>query len=125
MSSLEERIEKLQKDLQEYNSLSNKKKIANALKYNKVCKDKDSIEKELDDINKKIEEIDQLPEKDKCTKKMYISLSKFVNELEDSIDDSMSLDDLIELYEKLTDAKRKMCGYLEKRKMTIKKIDIK
>lgn len=126
--TFENQMEQLLKNATEYSAMSTTEKIQHVDKYNSIIACISEYEGILEEYKKKMEDtlnkIDKTDKKKKVTynNKTFTSAMDKLIQIKDKLDDDISLDELLTLYEELTNIQVKMVPYLEGKKLEIVKI---
>ena len=120
---LEEKIGKLKTRAENYDKLTDNKKIQNFEEYNQMAKEKDEYSAILMNFKNTLNGDPKKKKNVICDDKTFGVLMTQIHEIKQKMDDNnISLDELMELYGKLNDAKTKIDVYLNNKKMVIKNI---
>lgn len=127
-STFESYINDLAKQVQEYDSKTNDEKIQNIDEYNQIMNNISNYEEEIEKYKTKLSEIESkkpLKKKSIYTKNNFTDDMDSLQEIKNSIDSTskdLSIDDLMDLYDKITKIQLRIVPYLENKKMEIIKM---
>lgn len=120
--SIEEKIVELKLQAEEYNKLSDQDKIKNIDTYNKIVQERELCTSVINEFKKSIT-IDVTKSTTKKKQPTPDALMDKVHEIKIKMDsDDMKLDELIDLYTQLCDAKSKLDVHFTNKKMQIIKL---
>ena len=121
-STLEEKINKLKIKAIEYDKLHDNEKIQNVEEFNQMVCDREEYIAKLSTYKNILSNEPKKKKIQVCDDKTFVTLMTTVHEIKQKLEDNISLDELIELYGKINDAKSKIDVYLNNKKMIIKNI---